>query len=130
MEDIKSTADSETIYRVEDEKITVSRGGDSMQIAFENLEDTIKVFREDVQAEIRALRRNIPTKRCGHCNMLFAGARKRKYCNETCQKAAEHERDKKKRKPQTLAEVNAEARRLGMSYGQYQALRYKENMTW
>ena len=141
MEAIKSKIDSETTYKVTDKQITVSRGGDSLQIAFTNLEDTIKVFREDIKAEILSIRDEKRGKNCPVCNSFFLPVRRQKYCSKECCKMAVNERSKefrekqkeaKKEQPKKsgLNEVCKAAKEHNLSYGKYQAMKYMESMRW
>ena len=81
------------------------------------------------------MRKLIPCKNCGK---LFEPKPREIYCSAECRKevikAAKRyqmyqfekpkaEKPKKKRKSQ-LDAINAEARKLGMTYGQYQAMKY------
>ena len=82
----------------------------------------------------------------GICGKEFEGVGNKRYCSEECRKVANlkankesYERNKghyikntrpkkrKKRKSQ-LAELSKEAKLLGVSYGQYQAMKYLEGL--
>lgn len=137
MEEIRSKIDSETIYKVYDKKVTVSRGGDSLQIAYKNLEETMRIFKPEIQAEIRAIRDAELGQRCKRCDKFFISDRRRKYCSDECCAAAvkfskrgKPVPKKKKKYKDPINEINAMARDLGLSYGQYQAMKYKEKMQW
>lgn len=136
MEEIQSKFDSETIYKVYDKKVTISRGGDSLQIAYKNLEETIRIFKPEIQAEIRAIRDAELGQNCKYCDKFFISDRRRKYCSDECCAAASKfsKRGKpvprKKKYKDSINEINAMARDLGLSYGQYQAMKYKETMGW
>ena len=141
MEEIRSKIDSETTYKVTDKQITVSRGGDSLRISFENLEETIRVFREDIKAEILAIRDAKKGSNCPVCDTFFFAKGNRKYCCRECAKLANIQRSKdwrvknkeiEKTKPEIrgINEICKVAKELGMSYGQYQAMRYKETLRW
>ena len=78
--------------------------------------------------------------KCGICGKEFEGAGNRKYCSNECshiaytqqnkerwqrEKGKPRERNKKpKKRKSQLDAINAEARKLGMTYGQYQAMKY------
>lgn len=141
MEEIRSKVDSETTYKVTDKHITVVRGGDSLQVAFVNLEDTIKVFREDIKEEILRVRDEKKGHCCPVCNSFFLPVRRQKYCSKECCRKATIARSKEWRekhkeiekpepKKSRLNEICKEAKEHGMSYGQYQAMKYKESMRW
>lgn len=81
---------------------------------------------------------------CEICGKEFEKNGCRKYCSTECakeakiqamkirnekQKAAPNEK-KKKKDPQSLSRLTAEARAKGISYGQLQAEKFKETMRW
>lgn len=114
MEAIKSKVDKETVYKIFDNKITITRGGDSLQIAYSNLDETIKIFKAEIQDEIRALRDSEKGRRCKHCDKFFISERKRKYCSNECSKAAE------KKSKSDVATIEREARKKGLRYADIQ----------
>lgn len=74
--------------------------------------------------------------KCNYCGIEFTPAKRgRKYCSDKCRETAHWKRQnekrreatalrhekRKKRKESDLARVNAEARAMGMNYGQYVA---------
>lgn len=73
-------------------------------------------------------------KKCDYCKKdFYAANHNKKYCSKECMKAAQKERDKaryeekkKELERPTLTEINRRAREAGMSYGQYVAMKYKE----
>ena len=136
MEAIQSKVDKETVYKIFDNKITITRGGDSLQIAYSNLDETIKIFKAEIQDEIRALRDSEKGRRCENCDKFFISMRKRKYCSDECGKAANERRKKvNKDKPKKVYkdpvnEFNAEAKANNLSYGKYRAKLYLESMGW
>ena len=83
-------------------------------------------------------------KPCENCGNPFVGKMRRaKYCCNACYREGKrkHERERSAVKTAERAEkkaqeatkkqvwqLNAEARKLGMTYGQYQAMRYLENI--
>lgn len=83
-------------------------------------------------------------KKCEICgNEFVADRRNAKYCSKVCYKQGNNETTKyiqaekaaeKARKKEAEAKripiwkINEEARKLGMSYGQYQAMIYREMM--
>ena len=137
MEAIHSKVDKETVYKVFDNKITITRGGDSLQIAYSNLEETIKVFKAEIQDEIRALRDSEKGRRCENCDKFYVSMRRRKYCSNECCIAANEKRKKadkgsgrKKVYADPVNEFNAEAKAHNLSYGKYRAKLYLESMGW
>ena len=61
---------------------------------------------------------------CGWCAVKFLSERKKKYCSKDCRFRANGQLKTvpytlTKKPTRTLAEVNAEARALGLTYGQY-----------
>lgn len=83
-------------------------------------------------------------KTCERCGNVFVGkTRRAKYCCQACagkgkqkqererqaEKAAERaEKKAAEAKKKQIWQLNEEARKMGMSYGQYQAMRYLENI--
>lgn len=79
-------------------------------------------------------------KKCVYCNKEFyADRHQTRYCSMKCRRAAQEQRNKERaeeenhiekrdNKPHTsnLLEINRKAREAGMSYGQYVAMKYKE----
>ena len=76
-------------------------------------------------------------KNCEICGKEFVGFRRNvRFCSEPCRAVARKEKNrmlsaeraKKKRRKEDgkvqIWQLNEEARRLGLSYGQYQAMRY------
>ena len=140
MEEIRSKVDNETIYKVFDSKITISRDGDVMHIAYKNFDNMVKRFIPEIQAELKEIRDGERAQRCKHCDKKFSAERKKKFCSVECRKAAEAKRKKEARGtavrkrgggyPDAVTEINAKAREMKLSYGQYQALKYKEQGAW
>lgn len=69
------------------------------------------------------------------CGRDYESKGAQKYCSPECKRAGykrvENLREKKKRKPKRESQIdrlNTEARALGLSYGQYKAMQYKEAM--
>ena len=68
---------------------------------------------------------------CHYCGEYFKAPRKKKYCSEKCRLAANGRysktskstsKTKPKKSEETLTEAIANARKLGLTYGQYVAL--------
>lgn len=79
-------------------------------------------------------------KNCVICNKEFIATRMdQKVCSEECKKKrarelaqeraeiSKAEKERRKNKP-TLAEINQEARQKGLTYGQLQAMKFKEGL--
>lgn len=144
MIEVQSKVDADTVYKVFDKSIAIHRDGDAMKIAFVNLNTAIKRFRQDIQDEILDAVGPETLGKCSECGDLFVFGRNKsqKTCGETCKKKRDKrlQREKYKLKVEeaklkdeskvTLSDINAKAKSMGMSYGQYQAMLYKENMTW
>ena len=65
------------------------------------------------------------------CNKEFMGTRTQQYCCEECREPTGYYKGKPRKKPSqgqsigTLDEVAEKAKELGMSYGKYVAMQYK-----
>ena len=76
------------------------------------------------------MKQTLRKKKCKNpkCRKDFMGTNAQLYCCHAC-RATEQNKTNTKRKKKTLTtldEVAKEARKLGMSYGQYVAMQYKQ----
>ena len=73
-------------------------------------------------------------RKCAYCGETFIVKRSssRIYCTSECKKMknnsvkAENRKEKKKKKPPTVRDIAVEARKHGMSYGKYVAMKEME----
>ena len=90
--------------------------------------------KEAIRAQARQRNREYESyKICRLCGKQFKGYGNQKYCSEECKKEAGLRPNNSISKPRQvsmrkhksqLSEINAEARKNGMTYGQYQAMKY------
>ena len=143
MKKVKSKIDEKTTYHVGDRSITILRDGESATVNFGTLENFASRLKESIKDELLAIRLEHKGRNCPICNGRFYNKKSNIYCSRECSKEANRRNVKKwnanvkkpkeksakanNRKSQ-LSEINNKAKALGMSYGQYQAMRYKETM--
>ena len=56
MEKVKSKVDEKTTYKVSDKQITVLRDGESATLNFYGLENTARIFKDEIREELLAIR--------------------------------------------------------------------------
>lgn len=143
MKKVKSKIDDKTTYHVGDKHITILRDGESATVAYGTLENFASRLKESIKDELLAIRLEHKGKDCPICSKRFYIKGCNTYCSPECAKEANRRnlREKQelikkpkdnsvkpKKRESQISEINKNARSLGMSYGQYQAMKYKESM--
>lgn len=110
MEKIRSKFDDETIYKVTDKAVTISRNGDELKIPIGLIPQMSAPFIGEIQAELfEFYDKKYPEVPCPVCNKPMRQFHNKKYCSPECQSEANN----KKRK-RTCAEETAKKREKGL----------------
>ena len=149
MRKVKSKVDDKTTYKVADHNITILRDGESATVNYGSLDSFASRLREDIRDELLAIRLEEKGRVCPICDASFYSLRSQKYCGQECAKEGnrrivkENQRllkeskllkrgnsEKPKKRKSQLSAINNKAKEMGMSYGQYQAMLYRQKMGW
>ena len=149
MKKVKSKVDDKTTYKVTDNNITILRDGESATVNFGSLDTFASRLREDIRDELLAIRLEEKGRDCQICGARFYSLRSQKYCGQECAKegnrrivkenqrlmkesnlAKRGESEPRKKRKSQLSSINNKAKEMGMSYGQYQAMLYRQKMGW
>lgn len=85
MKHIVSKYDKDTIYGIAQQYVSIQRDGEVMRIPFRQIPTVMKVFREEIQAELMEIYdEKYPIVSCAICGKPFRKGKIRNYCSDEC----------------------------------------------
>lgn len=92
METIKSKFDKDTVYKVTDKAVTISKDGEDMKIPIRQIPKMAGTFIPEIKAELLDIyEKNLPEEKpteipCAICGKLFPKQGRKRVCSHECRK--------------------------------------------